>query len=103
MSVPVLRIALLACATLFVVPAAAGAAAPKKVTYPVIKKVTPLKLRIGDTLTITGTGFRSGKGRNTVVFKRDGKPAVFAMSGKSTTKKLTVVVPDKLTPFLATK
>jgi hypothetical protein len=102
LSVP--RLLLFACALLAVLPAGANAASSKKgVGYPVIKKVTPLKLSIGGTLTITGKNFRSGKGKNTVVFKRSGKPAVFAKSTSSTTTKLAVVVPAKLTSFLSKK
>jgi hypothetical protein len=103
MRLPVPRLVLLACALLAVLPTCANAAT-KKVTYPVIKKVAPLKLKIGDTLTITGSGFRSGKGgKNTVVFKRSGKPAIFAKSTSSTTKRISVVVPAKLSSFLSTK
>ncbi len=102
LSVP--RLLLFACALLAVLPAGANAASSKKgVGYPVIKKVSPLKLNIGATLTITGKNFRSGKGKNTVVFKRSGKPAVFAKSTSSTTTKIAVVVPAKLTSFLSKK
>ena len=102
LSVP--RLLLFACALLAVLPAGANAASSKKgVGYPVIKKVSPLKLNIGATLTITGKNFRSGKGKNTVVFKRNGKPAVFAKSTSSTTTKIAVVVPAKLTSFLSKK
>jgi IPT/TIG domain len=102
LSVP--RLLLFACALLAVLPAGANAASSKKgVGYPVIKKVSPLKLSIGGTLTITGKNFRSGKGKNTVVFKRSGKPAVFAKSTSSTTTKIAVVVPAKLTSFLSKK
>jgi IPT/TIG domain-containing protein len=102
LSVP--RLLLFACALLAVLPAGANAASSKKgAGYPVIKKVSPLKLSIGGTLTITGKNFRSGKGKNTVVFKRSGKPAVFAKSASSTTTKITVVVPAKLSTFLSKK
>jgi hypothetical protein len=101
MRLPVPRLLLLACALLSVLllPASAMAKSTKR-TYPVIKKVTPLKIAVGDKLTIKGTGFKAGKGVNSVVFKRDGKPAVFVKSGLSTKKKLYVTVPDKLTAFL---
>jgi hypothetical protein len=101
MRLPVPRLLLLACALLAVllVPASAMAKSTKR-TYPVIKKVTPLKIAVGDKLTIKGTGFKAGKGKNTVVFKRDGKPAVFVKSGLSTKKKIYVTVPDKLAAFL---
>jgi hypothetical protein len=95
------RLLLLACALLTValVPASAMAKSTKR-TYPVITKVTPLKIAIGAKLTIKGSGFKAGKGKNSVVFKRDGKPAVFVKSGLSTKKKLYVTVPDKLAAFL---
>jgi len=101
MRLPVPRLLLLACAllTVLLVPASAMAKSTKR-TYPVIKKVTPLKIAVGDKLTIKGTGFKAGKGVNSVVFKRDGKPAVFVKSGLSTKKKLYVTVPDKLAAFL---
>lgn len=101
MRLPVPRLFLLACALLAVVPATASAATGA--TYPAIKKVSPLELRIGAKLTIVGKNFRSGKGRNTVVFKRDKKPAVFVKSQTSTTKKIVITVPDKLSAFLAVK
>ena len=101
MRLPVPRLLLLACALLAVllVPASAMAKTTKR-TYPVIKKVTPLKIAVGAQLTIRGTGFKAGKGKNSVVFKRDGKPAVFVKSGLSTKKKIYVTVPDKLAAFL---
>jgi hypothetical protein len=101
MRFPVPRLLLLALALVGVllVPASAVAKSSKR-TYPVIKKVTPLKIAIGAKLTIKGTGFKAGKGVNSVVFKRDGKPAVFVKSGLSTKKKIYVTVPDKLQAFL---
>jgi IPT/TIG domain-containing protein len=86
----------------FVLPASAMAA-KKHATYPVVKKVSPLKVDVGEQLTIRGTGFRAGKAANTVVFKRDGKPAVFVKSGLSTKKKIYVTVPDKVGAFLVDK
>jgi hypothetical protein len=95
------RLLLLACAllTAALLPASAMAKSTKR-TYPVIEKVTPLKIAIGGKLTIKGSGFKAGKGKNSVVFKRDGKPAVFVKSGLSTKKKIYVTVPDKLAAFL---
>jgi hypothetical protein len=100
MRLPVPRLILLACAALATLLVPTSAMAKTKRTYPVIKKVSPLKVAIGSQLTIKGTGFKSGKGKNTIVFKRDGKPAVFVKSGLSTKKKLYVTVPDKLAAFL---
>src|SRR4051812_23336724 len=43
-----------------------------KVAYPTVSKVSPLKAGIGDKLVIKGKSFKSGKGKNYVVFKREG-------------------------------
>jgi hypothetical protein len=80
-----------------------GTTAKTKVTYPAVKKVAPLKAGIGDKLVLTGTSFRSGKGRNYVVFKRDGGRALFVKADKATTKQVTVVIPAKLLGLLAQK
>jgi IPT/TIG domain-containing protein len=99
---PVPRILLLACAALAILPGGASAASRGGV-YPVIKKVSPLNLGIGDVLTVTGRNFRKGKNRNIVVFKRDGGRAVFVKAPSATTTKITVTVPAKLLPFLVQK
>src|SRR3954463_8775627 len=92
------RLLLLACALLAVVPATAGAASPPKVT-----SVAPLHLKIGERLTVKGSGFLAGKNRNTVVFKATGHPAVFAKALSATKTKLVVKVPTKLVPYLKVK
>jgi hypothetical protein len=94
-------IIVLACALPAVIPAAGSAASSPK--YPTIKSIVPMRIAIGSTMTVNGTGFRKGKGRNTVVFKRDGHVAVFVKSATSTTTKLDLKVPEKLAAFLATK
>src|SRR3954463_14694825 len=95
MRLPVSRITLLVCALLAVVPATAGAATPPKVT-----SVAPLKLKIGDRMTIRGKGFLAGKNRNTVIFKATGARAVFVKAETATKTKLVVKVPVKLASFL---
>ncbi len=79
---------------LVLVPGASAATTPK------ITKVSPLKLAIGDSLTINGSGFIPGKQKDIVVFKRDGKPAIFVKADSATSTRLVVKVPDKLIPFL---
>src|SRR5215210_5310719 len=91
--------ALLAAAVcLLILPASASA-----VSYPTITKVSPTRLGIGDKLTITGKNFRRGKNHNTVVFRRDGKRAIFVKAPSATSTRLSVTVPAKLLPFLAQK
>jgi hypothetical protein len=103
MRLPVPRLVLLACALLAVLPACANAKSSKGGTYPVVKSVSPLKLGVGDVMTITGKSFRKGKNKNTVVFKRDGGRAVFVKAPDATTTKIGVTVPAKLLPFLLKK
>src|SRR5205814_1095403 len=50
--------------------------------------------------TITGKGFRSGKNKNTVVFKRAGQRAVFVKAESATTTKITLHVPLKLQAYM---
>jgi hypothetical protein len=95
---PLLLLAVFAVAGF--VPAAAADAAR---SYPKVKSVSPKRLGIGDTMTVTGSGFRKGTKRNTVVFKRDGRRAVFVKAGKATTRKITLVIPAKLLSSLAQK
>lgn len=86
------------CATALV-PSAASAAR----SYPKVTSVSPKKLGIGDTMTITGAGFRKGKNKNTVVFKRDGRRGIFVKAPSATTTRITLTIPPKLLTALAQK
>ena len=93
-------------AAMFMAPAAANAKSTKstkKVTYPTISKVSPLKAGVGDKLSLRGKYYRSGKNRNYVVFKRDGGRAVFVKADTATTQTITVTIPPKLLGFLVQK
>jgi hypothetical protein len=70
-----------------------------KAVFPSVSKVSPLKAGIGDTLVLKGKSFRSGKGKNYVIFKRKGGRALFVKAGKATTTQVTVVIPAKLLSF----
>jgi hypothetical protein len=84
------RVALLAALAALLAPAASADAAKskKKVVKPVVTKVAPKDVAIGETLTIYGRHFVRGKGRNTVAFKRDGSPAVVVSADVSTTRRI---------------
>jgi len=105
-AMPALLLLALAALLAALLPASAGAASkgatPTKL-YPSIQKVAPKKAGIGDRITITGKGFRKGTNRNTVVFKRDGKRAIFVRATGTSTKRISVLVPAKLLPMLAQK
>jgi hypothetical protein len=94
---------ILSVAVAAILAPATAADAATRTTYPSITKVDPLNLAIGERMTVTGRNFLAGKHRTTVVFKRDGQRAIFAKAVTATTRKLTVLVPEKLRPFLATK
>ena len=51
----------------------ADAAAKKASAYPTVKKIPPMTVSVGETMTITGKNFVKGKDKNTVVFRRDGQ------------------------------
>ncbi|MEP6952886.1 MAG: IPT/TIG domain-containing protein [Solirubrobacteraceae bacterium] len=93
----------LTAATVLAAPIAQASAAPTKAVYPSVSSISPKRVAIGSTMTVKGKGFRAGKNRNTVVFQRVGKPAVFVRAVSATTTKLSVKIPTKLTDFLATK
>ena len=104
---PLLRRAgFLAALTALLVPAVAGTAtadAAKRKTprSPVVTKITPATVFVGQTLTIRGRNFVRGVNKNTVAFKRRGAKAVFAKAGKGTTRMLQVVLPKRLEKVLA--
>src|SRR5205085_5784470 len=75
----------------------------KKATYPSVSKVSPLKVGIGDKIVIKGKTFKSGKGKNYVVFKRDGGRGLFVKADKATATQITVTVPAKLLTFFTQK
>jgi hypothetical protein len=94
----------LALASAAVLALPAGSAVAKKApTFPVIKKVTPMRVGVGDLLTIKGSGFRSGKNKNTVVFKRYGQRAIFVKAEAATTTAITLHVPLKLQAYMTLK
>jgi hypothetical protein len=67
--------------------------------YPTVSKVSPMKVGIGDKLVIKGKGYKSGKGKGFVVFRRDGGKTLFVKADKSTTTQITVTVPAKLLTY----
>jgi hypothetical protein len=93
------RAAMMAALGALLAPATAGAAAKA----PVITKVSPTSVSVGDTLVITGKNFRRGRATNTVLFKRDGGKALFVKADVSTTKRLTVVIPKQLEKYMSAK
>jgi hypothetical protein len=90
----------LSAAAVLALPAGTAVAKKKAPKYPVVTKVTPMKAGVGDLMTISGKGFRSGKNKNTIVFKRAGQRAVFVKAEHATTTKLSLHVPLKLQAYM---
>jgi hypothetical protein len=101
MSRRVLIASVLVCVLAGVASSAAGAGHVH--ASPVVSKVAPLDLTIGETLTITGKGFLPGHYANTVVFMRENVKPVFVKADDATKTRITLVVPDKLSAFLTQK
>jgi hypothetical protein len=103
------RAAFVAAFGALMVPATAGAsvhahaAKHKKAKAPVVTRVAPMQVAIGQKLEIRGHYFRRGRKKNTVVFKRDGGRAVFVKADVGTTKLLRLTVPAKLKSALSTR
>jgi hypothetical protein len=102
------RAAFVAAFGALMVPATAGAAvhaqaSAKKTKLPVVKRVAPLQVAIGQKLEIRGRNFLRGRNKNTVVFKRTGGKAIFVKAEIGTKKLLRLTVPAKLKPALRTR
>jgi hypothetical protein len=67
---------------------------------PYVKSVSPLRVAVGDTMTIQGFYFRRGYAENTVVFVAKGGRVSYVRSEHSTRKRLQVIVPKKIQRLL---
>ena len=73
----------------------------KKSTKPVVTKVSPMKLKVGQKLYIYGKNFIPGKRKTKVFFLRVGKPgAVWVRSDSGTKTRLVVTVPTSLNKLI---
>jgi hypothetical protein len=92
------RAGLMAAAAALLVPAAPATAEAAKA--PVVKRITPKKVYVGETMTIRGKNFRRGVNKNSVFFKRRGAKAVMAPAEKATAKLIKVELPKRLERIL---
>jgi hypothetical protein len=98
---PLRRAGLLAALPALLVPAAAGTTtAQAKAHSPIVKRITPKHVFVGQTLTVHGRYFRRGLNKNTVAFKRPGARAVFVRADKGTTRLLKITLPKRLEKVL---
>ncbi len=91
------RAAMMAVLPALLVPAVAGTTAANAADRsPVVKRITPKRVFVGQTLTIHGRHFRRGLNKNTVAFKRSGAKVVFVKADKGTAKLLKLKLPKRL-------
>jgi hypothetical protein len=97
LSRPFRLLALVLCVA--ALPASNALAGKRSAPPPSVSSLSPLALRVGDTLTIRGHRFIPGKKHNSVSFKRDGSPAIVVKAGPATRTRLKVVVPATLAKY----
>jgi hypothetical protein len=90
-------------ASAFAGAVASPADAKNKTKPPVITKVAPMNVAVGESLTIRGRHFLRGRDKNTVVFKRARARAVFVKAQYGTAKMLKVTIPAALQAVFVTK
>jgi hypothetical protein len=92
-------LALSAVALLVSAPAASGATS-KKASKPSITRVTPMRVSVGNVLTIRGRNFKAKRTANTVIFRAANGRSVFAKPRRASRVKLVVVVPGSVSRLL---
>jgi hypothetical protein len=83
-------------AALVAVPTAFAAPAPD----PSITRVTPMRVSVGNLLTVRGRHFKAQRLRNTVIFRGPDGRTVFAKPRRATTTKLVVRIPAAVARLL---
>lgn len=91
-------LALSATALLVTAPAASGA--KKKASKPSITRVTPMRISVGNALTIRGRHFKAKRRSNTVIFRASNGRTAFAKPRRASRRKLVVVVPEAVSRLL---
>lgn len=99
---PLLLMSLLSLAILAVVPVAEALAAKKK-PISTIKRVSPMRVKVGKTITLRGTRFSSRRKRNTVVFRGANGRSAFAKPVRASRSKIVVKVPGSVERLLTKK
>jgi hypothetical protein len=90
---------LLALAALALLAPAPAPAAKRRA--PVITFVSPMRVKVGDTLTIRGRNFSSRRSRNTVIFLAPNGRTAFAKPRGASSRKLVVRVPGAVARLMS--
>jgi hypothetical protein len=88
-------LALSATVLLVTAPAALGAKPKPKIT-----RVTPMRVSVGNLLTLRGRNFKAKRSSNTVIFRSPSGRTAFAKPRRATRTKLVVVVPAAVARLL---
>lgn len=85
--------------------AGAPAEAAKKRKQPAskIKLVAPMRVTVGKTIVIRGTGFSARRGRNTVIFRGADKRSAFAKPRRAGRRRLVVRIPASVERILVNR
>lgn len=94
-------LSLLACA-LMVTATDAGAAKKKtkKAAVPTIKSIVPMRAKVGEKLTITGTNLKVAKKDTRVYFLREGGGLAAAKADTATKSRVVVTIPERVIGLL---
>lgn len=86
-------------------PATADAKPSKrsKAAKPKIKRVTPMRLTVGERLVIRGNRFKRKKRRNTIIFRGANGRTAFAKPRRANRRRLVVKVPASVARLLAVR
>jgi hypothetical protein len=98
-----ITICLLALSAVALLVAAPMASAAKKGPKPQITRVTPMRISVGNVLTIRGRHFKSKSKSNTVIFRANNGRTAFAKPRRASSTKLVVKVPAAVSRLLTVK
>jgi hypothetical protein len=96
-----LQVCLLALAALALLAPAGASAAKRSRKSPVITFVSPMRVKVGDTLNIRGRGFSSRVSRNTVIFMAPNGRTAFAKPRRASSRRLVVRVPGSVARLMS--
>ncbi len=83
--------------------ASAASAAAKKKAKPQITRVTPMRISVGNLLTIRGRNFKAKARGNTVIFRASNGRTAFAKPRRASRSKLVVRIPAAVARLLTVK
>jgi IPT/TIG domain len=98
-----ITICLLVLSAVALVAAPGASAAKKSKVKPQITRVTPMRISVGNLLTIRGRHFKAKARANTVIFRASNGRTAFAKPRRASTTKLVVRVPAAVARLLAVK